>query len=583
MAYNKRTWLGRQGTGLNKFSIGGATPVTIVNQPDSVTQVGDALSAGNLNDLEDRIEDAFDDVDTALDTKADEQDVTNLNNAITQLDHRLDNLEQAKGSYDVQNYKDGSITPSGKGAWSIVEGLRGVSRVENNLVQNPSFESGVLSPWTIVGGNATVNNNKVVVTSASLCALYQSIQIQKGHIYLLAVDIDSNNTNLTFGIYKDSSGYKVTTAFTGKKMLVLANIDGDVDGHNIDLRIRVNDSNSTTYTASNFIVKDLTLYFGGTIPSDADTIAEIQTNYPHLLTPSEYGQRIVDSSYTGVRGFSINIWDEEWESGKYNLSTGAKQDSAGQIRSKNFISVEPSTQYYFGNAGASTIIHNVYFFDANKNFISADGWYSNSAFTTQSGCYYITFDMSSSYGTTYNNDIQICLNSATDKAIYHPHILDTLSLTFQGKSAGSVYDSCEPNVEVGGVAKKRNVQRIGSVDMATLAWSYNSTYDCYTYTLSDYSGTDGAYICANYANGGARTIENMASVPKGIYNWGKRLQVKDSASPTGILYFALLNPIVTLSDPIIDNTLLTEAGGRMATVQTGTVVDGSFDLGFINL
>ena len=85
MAYTKRTWLGRQGTGLNKFSIGGASPVTIVNQPDSVTQVGDALSAGNLNDLEDRIEDAFDDVDTALDTKADEQDVTNLNNAISKI------------------------------------------------------------------------------------------------------------------------------------------------------------------------------------------------------------------------------------------------------------------------------------------------------------------------------------------------------------------------------------------------------------------------------------------------------------------------------------------------------------------
>lgn len=82
MAYNKRTWLGRQGTGLNKFSIGGASPVTIVNQPDSVTQVGDALSAGNLNDLEDRIEDAFDDVDTALATKADQTEVTNLNDAL---------------------------------------------------------------------------------------------------------------------------------------------------------------------------------------------------------------------------------------------------------------------------------------------------------------------------------------------------------------------------------------------------------------------------------------------------------------------------------------------------------------------
>lgn len=64
MAFNKRTWKGRQGTGLNKFSIDGATPVTVVNQPDSITEQGDALSAGNLNDLENRIYNEFTDVET---------------------------------------------------------------------------------------------------------------------------------------------------------------------------------------------------------------------------------------------------------------------------------------------------------------------------------------------------------------------------------------------------------------------------------------------------------------------------------------------------------------------------------------
>lgn len=66
MAFNKRTWKGRQGTGLNKFSIDGATPVTVVNQPDYVSEQGDALSAGNLNDLETRIDNEF----TAVETPA---------------------------------------------------------------------------------------------------------------------------------------------------------------------------------------------------------------------------------------------------------------------------------------------------------------------------------------------------------------------------------------------------------------------------------------------------------------------------------------------------------------------------------
>lgn len=66
MAFSKKTWKGRQGTGLNKFSIGGASPVTIVNQPDTITEQGDALSAGNLNDLETRIDNEF----TAVETPA---------------------------------------------------------------------------------------------------------------------------------------------------------------------------------------------------------------------------------------------------------------------------------------------------------------------------------------------------------------------------------------------------------------------------------------------------------------------------------------------------------------------------------
>ena len=62
MAFEKRTWLARIGQGLNKFIIGdkdGEGKQTLTNSPDSVTQQGDVISAENLNDLEDRIEDAF--------------------------------------------------------------------------------------------------------------------------------------------------------------------------------------------------------------------------------------------------------------------------------------------------------------------------------------------------------------------------------------------------------------------------------------------------------------------------------------------------------------------------------------------
>jgi len=73
MAFIKRTWLARIGTGLNKFIIGekdANDKQTLVNSPDSVTQQGDVISAENLNDLEDRIETAVNANETAIQANA---------------------------------------------------------------------------------------------------------------------------------------------------------------------------------------------------------------------------------------------------------------------------------------------------------------------------------------------------------------------------------------------------------------------------------------------------------------------------------------------------------------------------------
>lgn len=73
MAFVKRTWLARIGIGLNKFLIGDKDAQgkqTLVNDPDSISQAGDVISADNLNDLEDRIDNAFGDVNTALGLKS---------------------------------------------------------------------------------------------------------------------------------------------------------------------------------------------------------------------------------------------------------------------------------------------------------------------------------------------------------------------------------------------------------------------------------------------------------------------------------------------------------------------------------
>ena len=110
---------------------------------------------------------------------------------------------------------------------------------------------------------------------------------------------------------------------------------------------------------------------------------------------------------------SINQWDEQWESGAFDFSTGAKVGNSSTIRSKNYIPCKPSTSYYNNNTSGHTYI---FFYDMTKTFISY-GDYKNMVFTTPSNAYYMMFYKSSGYGTTYNNDITI--NYPSNDTTYH--------------------------------------------------------------------------------------------------------------------------------------------------------------------
>lgn len=62
MSFLKKTWLARIGVGLNRFRMNNSTDVVLESNPVSVTQQGDQLSADNMNNLETRIGNAFDEM-----------------------------------------------------------------------------------------------------------------------------------------------------------------------------------------------------------------------------------------------------------------------------------------------------------------------------------------------------------------------------------------------------------------------------------------------------------------------------------------------------------------------------------------
>lgn len=99
-----------------------------------------------------------------------------------------------------------------------------------------------------------------------------------------------------------------------------------------------------------------------------------------------------------------NIWDEQWEVGGYDTTTGQKNTNTNRIRNKNYIKCFPKHSYYMVNANRA---FRIFYYDENKNFLSSYSYARTEHIISCNGAHYINFQMSSDYGTTYNNDVSI--------------------------------------------------------------------------------------------------------------------------------------------------------------------------------
>ena len=149
-----------------------------------------------------------------------------------------------------------------------------------------------------------------------------------------------------------------------------------------------------------------------------------------------------------------NQWDEDWELGAINDSTGQNADSTMCIRSKNYVPVEAETSYYYVNGGGGLAV--VYYYDSDKAYLNNHiGATAGSSFTTPTNAAYLRFFIEGTYGTTYNNDIAI--NYPSTKTTYEPY-------------SNTVY-SGELDVTTGELAVTH-----GIADLSTFSWnsmSYN--------------------------------------------------------------------------------------------------------------
>ena len=256
----------------------------------------------------------------------------------------------------------------------------------------------------------------------------------------------------------------------------------------------------TGLTSGTDIVIDLTTLFGATI---ADYIYSLETAtagsgvaWVRKYLPNAY-YAYCAPTLKHVSGVSAHVmtgfnqWDEVWEVGGINNTTGEPDTANNKIRSKNYCACFPSTAYY-GKWGAKVDGSDLYawFYDDNKAFISGTN-IGNRAFTTPSNAHYFK---TSTYGAgyvTYKNDICINLSDASKNGTYEPYESHTYPIdsTWTGMgvpkldSDNRLYFDGDRYVSDGTVTERYRI-----VDLGTLNWtllSESQTRQVYRAGLSD--------------------------------------------------------------------------------------------------
>lgn len=440
------------------------------------------------NDLRDDVEEDVAEI---------EADLANTNNRVTSNSQRIANIEDKSEPFTIEypssDYGKGTVPASIEKSGMSVK-VKGRSRA-----------------WNQLSNAGEVITNSTTDTRNSLSLFWR----QYGEPYSLLVATAISTQQIG------------TASFSGMTELIhngsIANINfaspfvSVVEGHKYLFIVDVAGDDPTTVGGielDNLIIRDLTLTFGA--GNEPTSVTDALKALPDLGKYNAYGYSLPSTIVSGMRAISPNIWDEEWELGAYSLLTGEKDTNNSCVRNKNLVPVKPSTGYQYSNA-TNDIIRFVYY-DRNKNWCGyLSGTLTNNkvVFTTPSNAFYMSFYYT---GTTYNHDIQICLNSYPQKTVYHPYSSNTLTFSepVTLRSAGSVEDELIPE---SGVVK----HPVKEIDLTDVVFTYNSSIQRFYCALYDgkavsspvYSNPNAvcsAYVNINNANKVYSELANMQFV-----------------------------------------------------------------------
>ena len=348
------------------------------------------------------------------------------------------------------------------------------------------------------------------------------------------------------------------------------------------------ESHKFCLTSNHKNIVDLTALEYPNIASTRPTVAAVESWIALNVGEQDYYPynpgSLVSFKGQSVKSIGFNQWDEQWETGNIDITTGENTDVTVTFRSKNRISVFPGVNYYFNFPARTSSYYRLFYYDAIGNFLYPISYQSNpQTLTVPSNCHFLRIVVSKSiYGSeTYNHDICINISDPAKNGIYKPYWEDVLPIDpikVYGKVNGEgSYVQCFPDGmrSAGSVkdelSKSGAVVKIGSVDLGTLTWDHNDVYLRFSSPGLENAIKPGLRVvqllCTKY-----QAKENGESYnndwDKVIYSVDRILFVHDSSfqpSATGnefraamsgvILYYELATPIT------YTNLIYSEDGG----------------------
>lgn len=318
-----------------------------------------------------------------------------------------------------------------------LKSIVGGSVVWNQLVQNGNFAD--TSNWAVSSGTFSCANNELTVTASSNTTpyLYQHMTFMPSHKYLLSFEVYCQETASAIAFNAFNKRFENVPGGSWQKLVGVC--EQYQNRNDCILYFNYNGQNENKITKfRNFIIVDLTAAFNTAIANYAYTIetAEAGSGIAWLKSYGfftkdyySYSANTIQSvSVSGHKVVGFNQWDEEWEAG--GLTDSGNNDTwTDRIRSKNYISIIPNTNYYFGYFGKQNPNIYVCYYDRNKNFISPRVSYTKKTIhlSPNNACYMRFFLYAIPSITTYNNDV--CINiSSSENGQYKPYIGETTAL-----------------------------------------------------------------------------------------------------------------------------------------------------------